>query len=48
VSTAHGARGLISPPLCGEIIAAVLEGEPAPVSARLLAALDPARFAQAA
>jgi hypothetical protein len=34
--------------LCGEIIAAVLEGEPAPVSARLLAALDPARFAQAA
>ncbi len=45
VSTAHGARGLIGPPLCGEVIAAVLEGEPAPVSARLLAALDPARFA---
>jgi tRNA 5-methylaminomethyl-2-thiouridine biosynthesis bifunctional protein len=44
VSTAHGARGLISPPLCGEVIAAILESEPAPISARLLRALDPARF----
>jgi len=45
VSTAHGSRGLISPPLCGEAIAAVLEDEPAPVSARLMAAVDPRRFA---
>jgi tRNA 5-methylaminomethyl-2-thiouridine biosynthesis bifunctional protein len=46
VSTAHGARGLISPPLCGEVIAAVLESEPAPVPARLLRALAPARFSR--
>jgi tRNA 5-methylaminomethyl-2-thiouridine biosynthesis bifunctional protein len=45
VSTAHGSRGLITPPLSGEVLAAVLEDEPAPVSSRLLAALDPARFA---
>lgn len=44
VSTAHGARGLISPPLCGEVIATVLESEPAPIAAHLLTALDPARF----
>lgn len=47
-STAHGSRGLISPPLCGEAIAAVLEEEPAPVSSRLLAALGPTRFDPAA
>lgn len=44
VSTAHGSRGLIGPPLCGEVIAAALEAEPAPVSSRLVAALDPERF----
>jgi tRNA 5-methylaminomethyl-2-thiouridine biosynthesis bifunctional protein len=43
-NTAHGSRGLISPPLCGEVLAARLEEEPAPVAARLLAALDPGRF----
>jgi len=46
VSTAHGSRGLISPPLCGEAIAAVLEHEPAPASSRLVAAIDPGRFAR--
>jgi len=44
VNTAHGSRGLIGPPLCGEVIAARLEEEPAPVPAHLLAALDPGRF----
>jgi tRNA 5-methylaminomethyl-2-thiouridine biosynthesis bifunctional protein len=44
VSSAHGSRGLISAPLCGEAIAAILDDEPAPVSSGLLAALDPARF----
>ncbi|MCC6610218.1 MAG: bifunctional tRNA (5-methylaminomethyl-2-thiouridine)(34)-methyltransferase MnmD/FAD-dependent 5-carboxymethylaminomethyl-2-thiouridine(34) oxidoreductase MnmC [Burkholderiales bacterium] len=43
-STAHGSRGLISPPLCAEVIAARLDDEPAPVAAHLLAALDPGRF----
>jgi tRNA 5-methylaminomethyl-2-thiouridine biosynthesis bifunctional protein len=44
VSTAHGSRGLISPMLCGEVIAATLEGEPAPIPAQLVVALDPGRF----
>jgi len=44
VSTAHGSRGLISPPLCGEAIAAMLEDEPAPASSRLMTAINPARF----
>jgi tRNA 5-methylaminomethyl-2-thiouridine biosynthesis bifunctional protein len=44
ISSAHGSRGLISAPLCGEAVAAVLDDEPAPMSSRLLAALDPARF----
>jgi tRNA 5-methylaminomethyl-2-thiouridine biosynthesis bifunctional protein len=44
MSSAHGSRGLISAPLCGEVLAAILEDEPAPLSSRLLAALDPARF----
>jgi tRNA 5-methylaminomethyl-2-thiouridine biosynthesis bifunctional protein len=48
VNTAHGSRGLISPPLCAEVIAARLEDEPAPVSADLLAALDPGRFPRSA
>jgi tRNA 5-methylaminomethyl-2-thiouridine biosynthesis bifunctional protein len=48
LSSAHGSRGLISAPLAAEAIAAVLEDEPAPVSARLLAALSPARFARLA
>lgn len=48
VSTAHGSRGLISPPLCGEVIAAGLDDEPAPLSARLIAAIDPGRFTDSA
>ncbi|MCZ7566632.1 MAG: bifunctional tRNA (5-methylaminomethyl-2-thiouridine)(34)-methyltransferase MnmD/FAD-dependent 5-carboxymethylaminomethyl-2-thiouridine(34) oxidoreductase MnmC [Burkholderiales bacterium] len=44
VNTAHGSRGLIGPPLCAEVLAARLEEEPAPLSARLVAALDPGRF----
>lgn len=44
VSTAHGSRGLIGPPFCGEVLAAALEAEPAPASSRLVAALDPARY----
>lgn len=48
VNTAHGSRGLIGPPLCAEVVAARLDAEPAPVSAALLAALDPGRFGGAA
>lgn len=47
-STAHGSRGLLSTPLAGEVIAAVLENEPAPVPARLLAGVSPARYREPA
>lgn len=44
VNTGHGSKGLLTAPLCGEIIAAMLEGEPLPVDAGLARALDPNRF----
>jgi tRNA 5-methylaminomethyl-2-thiouridine biosynthesis bifunctional protein len=47
VSTAHGSRGLITAPLAGEVLAAQLEDEPAPLPDVLMQALSPARFAQA-
>jgi len=46
VSLAHGSRGLITAPLAGEILAACIEDEPAPLPAELMAALAPARFAR--
>ena len=45
VNTGHGSKGMLTAPLCGEIIAAMLEGEPLPVDAGLARALDPNRFA---
>lgn len=44
VNTGHGSKGLINAPLCAEMIACAINGEPAPVDAKLLAALDPNRF----
>ena len=44
VNVGHGSKGLLSAPLCGEIIAATLAHEPLPVDAGLLKALDPNRF----
>lgn len=44
VNTGHGSKGLLTAPLCGEIIAAMLENEPLPVDATLARALDPNRF----
>ena len=43
VNVGHGSKGLINAPLCAEIIASALCGEPSPVDAKLLAALDPNR-----
>jgi tRNA 5-methylaminomethyl-2-thiouridine biosynthesis bifunctional protein len=43
VVTGLGARGLIWAPLCAEVLAARLEGEPTPIERGLLAALDPLR-----
>ena len=44
VSTAHGSRGLITAPLAGEVLAAQLEAEPAPLPRDLMQAVHPARF----
>ena len=45
VSVAHGSRGLISAPLCGEILAAWMNDEPLPVADELAQACHPNRFA---
>ncbi len=44
VSLGHGARGTSTAVISGEIIAAMLAGNPLPVPARLVHALHPARF----
>jgi tRNA 5-methylaminomethyl-2-thiouridine biosynthesis bifunctional protein len=44
VNTAHGSRGLITTPLSGEILAAYLEGEPAPLPGSVTEAVHPSRF----
>ena len=44
VNTGHGSKGLINAPLCAEMIACAINGEPAPVDIKLLAALDSNRF----
>ena len=46
VVTGLGARGLIFAPLCAEVIASRLEGEPNLLERRLLRALDPARLGE--
>ena len=45
VFTALGSRGMTWAALGGQIIAALVSGAPSPVGARLLDAIDPARFA---
>ena len=40
----YASRGLIWAPLCAELLAAQLEGEPVPLERPLAEALDPARF----
>jgi tRNA 5-methylaminomethyl-2-thiouridine biosynthesis bifunctional protein len=44
VNTGHGSKGLLTAPLCAEIIASMLGNEPLPVDAGLARALDPNRF----
>jgi tRNA 5-methylaminomethyl-2-thiouridine biosynthesis bifunctional protein len=45
VSTAHGSRGLITAPLSGEVLAAWLGDEPAPLPDDMMQAQLPGRFA---
>lgn len=44
VNAAHGSRGLISCPLSGELIAALVTGEPLPLPTDLVQAVHPSRF----
>ncbi len=44
VNTGHGSKGLVHAPLCAEILASAICGEPMPVGRKLLSALDPNRF----
>jgi tRNA 5-methylaminomethyl-2-thiouridine biosynthesis bifunctional protein len=44
VNTGHGSKGMLTAPLCAEVIAAQLCHEPMPVDAGLLKALNPNRF----
>ena len=44
VSAGHGSRGLISCPIAGEILAAMINGEPAQLPAALLETIHPSRF----
>lgn len=45
INSGHGSRGLITAPLCGELLAAWLSGEPLPVPAGVAEACHPNRFA---
>lgn len=44
VNTAHGSKGLVSAPLCAELLASMINHEPLPMDASLARALDPNRF----
>ncbi len=43
-SLAHGSRGLITAPICGELIADLIDGTPAALPDALVRALEPERF----
>lgn len=44
LNVGHGSRGLTSTPLCAELLAALIAGEPRPLPRALVQALSPARF----
>ena len=44
LNVGHGSRGLAYAPLCAQLLAAIINGEPLPVSRTLLQALHPGRF----
>lgn len=44
VNVGHGSRGLTSTPLCAELLACLITGEPRPLPRDLVQALSPARF----
>lgn len=44
INTGHGSKGMTQAPICAEILASAICGEPLPVDTKLLSALDPNRF----
>lgn len=44
VNTGHGSKGITQAPLCAEILASAICGEPLPLASNIVAALDPNRF----
>ena len=44
INVGHGSRGLTSTPLCAELLAATIAGEPPPLPRDLVQSLAPARF----
>ncbi|MBY4675989.1 bifunctional tRNA (5-methylaminomethyl-2-thiouridine)(34)-methyltransferase MnmD/FAD-dependent 5-carboxymethylaminomethyl-2-thiouridine(34) oxidoreductase MnmC [Marinobacterium arenosum] len=44
VNLAHGSKGLITAPLCAELLAALICDEPLPLDREICDALDPSRF----
>jgi len=44
VNIAHGSRGITSTPVCSELLASMICGEPRPLPRNLSTALNPARF----
>jgi tRNA 5-methylaminomethyl-2-thiouridine biosynthesis bifunctional protein len=44
VNTAHGSRGLVTAPISGELLAAYLDDEPAPLPISVMQAVHPSRF----
>jgi tRNA 5-methylaminomethyl-2-thiouridine biosynthesis bifunctional protein len=43
-NTGHGSKGITQAPLCAEILASAICGEPLPLASNIVAALDPNRF----
>jgi tRNA 5-methylaminomethyl-2-thiouridine biosynthesis bifunctional protein len=44
VNTGHGSKGITQAPLCAEMLASAICGEPLPIANNIVAALDPNRF----
>lgn len=44
VHTGHGSKGITQAPLCAELLASAIHGEPLPLDSRTVSALDPNRF----
>lgn len=44
INTGHGSKGITQAPLCAEVLASAICGEPLPIANNIVATLDPNRF----